>query len=1355
MPLDYRIDGPLDVRLLADALTAVVARHEVLRTVYRARDGVPEQVVRPADAVTIPVMDLTNDPDSADRLAAAEAARPFDLATGPVLRATLLRLAPDRHRFLLTVHHIACDGPSLQRLAAEVSAHCAGVEPPELALQYGDFARWQANARVPEGSVDYWRKRLDGVADLPAMPTDKSRPPVASYRGAALSFSLPAAAIEAVEALARRTASTRFTVLLAAFGALVGRYTGGSEVVVGAPVAQRDRVEWEPLIGFFANTVVLRLAAAGGTFADLVRKTGETVRLGLAHADVPFEVLVERLHPGRDLARNPLFGVLFSDRADDSTGWTLPGCQVRAAAGDSGTAKVDLSLSVSGRTGRLEYSSDLFEPETVRRLADQYVTLLTAAMANPDLPMDELPVLPATEEAALLALGAGTAVEVGEPLHRQIARQAARTPDRTAVTSGGRTLTYGQLDEAASGLAGRLTALGAGPGTVVGILLDRSVDLPVALLGVLKAGAAYLPLDPAFPAERLALIAVDAAVPLVVSGGRLLHRAAHLAKVVDVGDQGGEPVPVAGELDDTAYLIYTSGSTGKPKGVMVSHRNLATFAAGVDDLLGDESGTWLAVTSMSFDISVLELLWTLARGYEVVVRATEPTRGRRSPVRPVDFSLFYFGNVADGASGDPDPYKLLKEGARFADQHGFAAVWTPERHFHRFGGLYPNPSVIGGLLAGITDRIAIRAGSVVLPLHDPLRVAEEWALVDNLSGGRVGVSFASGWHPRDFALAPDAYDQRKQAMLDGIDEVRRLWRGETVRRVGGDGTEVELGTFPRPVSPELPVWLTSARHPDTFRAAGEVGAGLLTHLLGHDIEELASKIALYRKAWADAGHPGEGRVAVMVHTYVGPSAHKARQPLADYLKTSWDLLAGLADMRGDQLRSLPPDELDALVDRAVGRFAETAALIGTPEQAADTVARLADIGVDEVACLIDFGVGADDVLAGLDHLAEVPALVAQRAEEPLADQLRRHHVTHLQCTPTLARMLAADPETAAALRPLRRLLVGGEALPADLAAELGAAVDGTVHNMYGPTEATIWATTGDGHRIGRPLAGAYAYVVDSALRLVPTGVPGELLLGGDYVAAGYRDRPALSAGRFVPDPYSGVPGARLYRTGDLVRWRGAELEFLGRLDDQVKLQGYRIELAEVEAVLRLRAEIADCAVGVRGEQLVAWYEGGPVEDAVLRSHVAALLPGGMVPSRYVPVERLPRTPNGKLDRRALAVPSVSLPAFASADPEGDLERLIAGVWQEVVGVQKVGVTDNFFDIGGNSLLAVRVRAHLVERHGLAVSLVDLFRYPTIRTLAAANPESTPMVADRAAQRLAGTSRVGAVRAAARRAGGSR
>ncbi|WP_163510265.1 MupA/Atu3671 family FMN-dependent luciferase-like monooxygenase [Fodinicola acaciae] len=1340
VPLDYQIDGPLDVVALTDALNAVIARHDILRTVYRGKDGVPEQVVRAVQPIELPVVDLSGQPESAaEEHATQAAASPFDLEKDPVLRATLLRLAPQRHRLLLTVHHIACDGPSLEVLGREISALYRGETLPELAVQYGDFARLVGEF---DQSVGYWRRRLDNVEDIPALPTDRPRPPVATYRGQAISFEIPA-----VDAIARQTGTTRFTVLLAAFAVLLGRYTGGDEVVVGTPVANRDRVEFEPLIGYFANTLVLRLATEGGTFADLVQKTGDLVRQALAHADVPFELLVDRLHPGRDLSRNPLFGVLFSYRDDDSTGWSLPGCRVRARAGDSGTAKVDLSLSIAADRARLEFSTDLFDRETAVRLAEQYVTVVTAAIAAPDTLVSELPVLPATEVADLLAAGTGAPIGPLAPLHDQIARQAAATPDAFAVTSGDRRLTYAELDCAAEKLARRLAGAGAGPGTVVGILLDRSVDLPIALLGVLRAGAAYLPLDPAYPADRLAMVAEDAAVPLVVSGGRLLRRAARLATVIDVADAGEtSATPRPSTLDDAAYLIYTSGSTGRPKGVAVTHRNLASFAAGMDDLLGaDDPGVWLALTSMSFDISILELLWTLARGFEVVVRATEPTRGQREPVRPVDFSLFYFGNAADGASADPDPYRLLREGATFADRNGFTAVWTPERHFHRFGGLYPNPSVIGGMLAGITENIAIRAGSVVLPLHDPLRVAEEWSLVDNLSGGRVGISFASGWNPRDFVLAPDAYEDRKDVMLRGIEEVRRLWRGETVRR--GD---TEVGTYPRPVQPELPVWVTSARHPDTFRLAGELGAGLLTHLLGHGIDELADKIEIYRKAWAGAGHPGEGRVAVMVHTFVGPSTQKARGPLADYLRTSWDLLSGFSGAQGD-LRSLPAAELDALVDRAVGRFTETAALIGTPEKVADTVAGLAAIGVDEVACLIDFGLAADDVLAGLESLAEVPALLAQRTEEPVSDQLGRHRVTHLQCTPTLARMLCADPRTAVALRPLQRLLVGGEALPADLADALVSTVDGSVHNMYGPTEATIWATTGSSAAIGRPLAGVSTYVVDSRLRLVPTGAPGELLIGGPYVAAGYRGQPGLTASRFVPDPFSGEPGGRLYRTGDRVRWHDGELEFLGRLDDQVKLHGYRIELGEIEAALQAHPAISAGAAGIRGEQLVVWYVGAAEPDE-LRTHLTAFLPAAMVPSRYVRLDQLPRTPNGKLDRGAL--PDRKQVARTSpVEPESERERLVAAVWCDVLGVDHVGGADSFFDIGGNSLLAVRVRARLVEQHGLAVSLVDIFRYPTVRALAAALGSSAPALRVESDRRnaavRAGAARRNAARASAR------
>src|SRR5579871_4605931 len=318
--------------------------------------------------------------------------------------------------------------------------------------------------------------------------------------------------------------------------------------------------------------------------------------------------------------------------------------------------------------------------------------------------------------------------------------------------------------------------------------------------------------------------------------------------------------------ENLAYVIYTSGSTGKPKGVMVAHRNVANFFAGMDQRIGAEPpGVWLAVTSISFDISVLEIFWTLARGFKVVLQRREQRTSsaasklpRKTSSQAVDFSLFYF--ASDESASGAEKYRLLLEGAKFADDHHFAAIWTPERHFHAFGGLYPNPSVTGAALAAITRRVQIRAGSVVLPLHDPLRVAEEWSVVDNLSGGRVAISFASGWNANDFVLSPDHFYDRKNRMLQGIDNVRALWRGGALSRTNGSNERVMVEIFPKPVQAELPVWLTAAGSVDTFRIAGEMGANVLTHLLGQDLKELAEKIACYRLAYTQAGHPGRGKV---------------------------------------------------------------------------------------------------------------------------------------------------------------------------------------------------------------------------------------------------------------------------------------------------------------------------------------------------------------------------------------------------------------------------------------------------------------------------------------------------------------
>ena len=601
-------------------------------------------------------------------------------------------------------------------------------------------------------------------------------------------------------------------------------------------------------------------------------------------------------------------------------------------------------------------------------------------------------------------------------------------------------------------------------------------------------------------------------------------------------------------------MIYTSGSTGLPKGVQLEHRNVVNFFVAMDSIIEHETpGVWLAVTSLSFDISVLELMWTLTRGYHVVVKresgfgsAAESTPNTipATITRPTTMSLFYF---AAGEEQAHEGYRLMLESAKWADERGFEAVWVPERHFHDFGAPYPNPSVVAGALAATTKNIAIRAGSVVLPLHSPIRVAEEWAVVDNLSGGRVGISFAAGWQPNDFVLNPGAYATAKESLPQLMTTVQELWRGGSVDLPGHDGKPVTVTTLPRPVQPELPSWLTSAGSPSTFERAGRLGLNVLTHLLGQSIEQLTTNIEGYRKAWAEAGHDGEGQVTLMLHTFLDRDADAAREtarlPLKGYLGTAVGLLKDMASAfptfansgasADEAFKSLTEDEIDQLLDMAADRYLVTSGLFGDTDDALDMIRRASAAGVDEIACLVDFGIDTDAVLDSLAHLEAVHVRVCEEQagahdaaepepEETVAGLVERHGVTHLQCTPSLAAMLLANPTDRASLRELQHIMLGGEALPAALAADIRALDPARFTNMYGPTETTIWSLTHEIDQpptgsipIGTPVANNTVFVLDDAGRRLPVGVFGELHIGGDGVARGYHDRPELNAERFV------------------------------------------------------------------------------------------------------------------------------------------------------------------------------------------------------------------------------------------------
>jgi amino acid adenylation domain-containing protein len=800
---------------------------------------------------------------------------------------------------------------------------------------------------------------------------------------------------ERLAELSREEGATLYMTLLGSFAALLQAYTGGDEVVVGTPVAGRNRTEVEGLIGFFINTLVMRTEVRGEeSFRELLGRVREVVLAAYAHQDLPFEKLVEELHVERSLSHTPLFQVMFiMQNMPPASDLNLGDLSIEPLAVSSGTVKYDLILNMSEVAGSIggtmQYNADLFDAATIKRMLDHFQTLLKGIVSHPGRRLSELPLLSGAERRETLSGWNDTDRDYPrrQCIHQLFEAQAEQTPDAVALGFEGEQLTYGELNRRANQLAHRLLTLGVKPETLVGICMERSPEMLVGVLGVLKSGGAYVPLDPLFPRQRLQYMLEDASVAALLTQQHIAAELPeHGAEVISldtewesIGRESAENPRTRVASDNLAYVIYTSGSTGQPKGVQIPHYAVVNFLNSMRRAPGLTSeDTLLAVTTLSFDIAGLELF---------------------------------------------------------------------------------------------------------LPL---------------IAGGRV-----------------------------------------------------------------------------------EIGSG---------------------------------------------------QALAD----------------GEQFIKL----------------------------------------------------------------------------------IERSGATAMQATPATWRLLLElDWPGSESMK----ILCGGEALPRELADRLierGAAV----WNLFGPTETTIWSSTcrvepGDNPvSIGRPIDNTQMYVLNRSMEPLPVKVAGELYIGGDGLARGYNRAPHLTASKFVPDPFSGKPGARLYKTGDLARYLpGGALEHLGRIDHQVKLRGFRIELGEIEAALKRHASVRESVVVAREDspgdkRLVAYIvceqEPPPAVDE-LRRQLRERLPDYMLPSAFVMLPSLPLTPNGKIDRRALPPPEHARPELkaAYAPPRSAAERVVASIWQEALQLEKVGRHDNFFDLGGHSLLTIQVHRKLREEFDKDLTVVDIFKYPTISSLA--------------------------------------
>ncbi len=1389
-----KLNESVELIPMQKAWNLVVTNYDVCRTFFKWENvDIPIQVVSKESSIYINVHNWGNisETELSNNLISflkSDRSNGIDLSKAPLMRLNLIKINSETYYLIWTFHHIILDGRSHAIILDEVfslyDSYLSG-SPYQLTkpAPYRNFVFWNLKQDHSK-SKEFWKELLKGISSPTAVKSlfnGKNKNSDSELTEKEILIDEDTGSL--LKNFAKQNDITLNTIIQAGWALLLSKYTGEEDVLFGAVRAGRystvDNADTIP--GLFMNTLPMRIKIAYDKKSVEWLKDIRDIQLKIReHEHTPLVDIVS--WSGISRGTKLFQSVLIFDNYDltqkfqERGGkWLHREFKLYERTGYPLTVYVYADKKIKIKISFDNYS---FSGKDIEVIINHFRNILIGISKDCNNKVYQIPFLNESEIRKVFDEWNNTEVEYQKSIcvHQVFEKQVTVTPDKIALNCNGKELTYKQLNQRANKLARLLVSMGVNPDSLIGVHLRRSVDMIVAIIGILKAGGAYVPLDPEFPVERISFMIDDSNCALIITQSELadhINKATKTILLIDSDWQKIEnesPDNLNNDVisENLAYVIYTSGSTGKPKGVMVQHNNVINFFVGMDQHLKfNPPGTWLAVTSLSFDISVLELLWTLCRGFKVVIYNYEDLNSINDKTyfsklkRKIDFSLFYFSSYA--GENQNEKYRLLLEGAKFADQNRFSAVWTPERHFHDFGGLYPNPAVTSAAIATITKYIRIMSGSVVSPLHSPIRIAEDWSVVDNLSNGRIGISFASGWQPNDFAIMPGNYETRKEIMFEQIEVVRKLWKGEPVEFKSPSGKNILIRTLPRPIQNELPVWITAASNPETFRMAGEKGFNILTHLLGQSIEDLEEKINIYRKAWKEKGYgPGNGHVSLMLHTFVGENIDEVketvREPMKSYLKSAMSLVqmaewyfpvykSGNVDI-AKEAANLTDEDKDAILNHSFERYFETSALLGTPETCLETINKIKKVGVDEVACLIDFGVASDKVLNHLQYLNAVKTLAnlgikdkspaEQTENHSIPELINKHKVTHFQCTPSMARMLLLDNRAKNSFKNLDYLLIGGEAFPASLAKELSEIVQGKIFNMYGPTETTIWSTVHQLNRekesipIGKPIANTQIFILDKHQQLNPIGVPGELCIGGDGVVRGYFARPELTAEKFVQINFN-EKKIRIYRTGDLARYReNGVIDFIGRLDFQVKIRGYRIELGEIESVLEKHPQVRQAVIVSRedtaGDKILVAYlvvtKNSNLSNANLRTYLLEKLPDYMVPSVFVFLQKMPTTPNGKIDRNSLPLPDAERPDIGKdfIVPQKPTEKKIAEIWSQILNINSISLNDSFFELGGHSLSAVQAVIKIQQIFGVDLSMLSFFQSSTLKELAAAIDE---------------------------------
>ncbi|WP_158605544.1 non-ribosomal peptide synthetase [Amycolatopsis panacis] len=1300
LPFVVRLSGVVDAVALKSALGEVVERHESLRTVFPDQDGQPWQEVLPVESVLldVPVVEVAE--AGLNRELASVTGREFDLSADLPVRACLFRVTPEEHVFLLVVHHIACDGwsmsPLLRDLATAYEAHRQGAESnfPELPVQYVDYTLWQRRLLGDEHDPDsvfarqlaYWKEQLAGVPARLELPFDRPGA-AAESAGASVSTELPPEVSAGLTEIARKNNATLFMVVQTAVAVLLSRLGAGTDVPLGSPIAGRTDDALDKMVGFFMNTVVLRADVSGNPgFLELLGRTREANLAAHAHQDVPFEAVVKALNPSRIRGVTPLFQVMVTLQNNSHASWQLAGLRAESLAADLGAAqaKFDLTFYLSERFDadgknaglevEVEYRTGLFDPPTAERIAHRLTTLLRAVAANPDLPIHQLGLADETDEVSVEAWN-DTAVDVpSATLVELIERQVTRTPRAEAVVFGEERLSFAELDSRANRLAALLLEHGAGPERFVGVAIHRSADLVVALVAVLKSGAAYLPIDVDQPTERIAVMLQEAApvVVLTTAGGSASLPAGAKTALLDddavMAELAGQ-VPSAGTLrrarllpEHPAYLIYTSGSTGRPKGVVVSHDAIVNRLLWMQDKFGlDDDDRVLQKTPFGFDVSVWEFFWPLLAGATLVVARPD---GHRDPdylaaliVEQGVTTVHFVPSMLHAFVSSPAAAKC--SGVRRVICSGEA---LPAPLVERYFEVLPVPlhNLYGPTEAAVdVTSWDCRPGSATasIPIGSPVWNTRAHVLDLSLRAVPVGVPgelyLAGVQLARGYVGRPDLTAERFIADPFGPVGSRMYRTGDMVRRMATGALEF-LG-----------------RADDQVKIRG----------IRIEPEEIAAVLG---------DHEAVGQAAVMARedrlvAYVVPdttNAGRAHELLTRSQSGELDGLPSRELPNGMIVLGRNNAEVDFLHQEIFERREYMRHGVTLPQDA------------------VVFDIGA--------HIGLFSLFVAQNAPDAT--------IYAFEPIPDLRRELALNLSVNGVEAHVFECGVGAE--------------PGAASFTFYPQLSMLSGRFGD-ESDERAVVEAYA------LRDAGEGVAGAIT---ELVTVRLRDRhDVVCAMRTVSDVIdehqveridllkvdaekSEVEVLRGIRPEHWSRIRQVVAEVHdrdGRLDtitELLRTNGFIVHVEAADTLIHSGLVNVTATSKPRTAATPAASRGrGPGTQALrteLRTALSAKLPDYMVPNDFVFLASLPVSRNGKLDRKALPAP-VRVSSTSQRAPSNPVEEVLCGLFVETVGLDHVGVDDDFFEIGGHSLLAARLASSIKASFGTELSISRIFQAPTV------------------------------------------